>query len=199
MDNLRESKELPFFARNHSGKVDIKYGVNNDPTTWGLSELEMPINIETAKGFPLCEANVVYDGKGYHSVFGWIQTIYMDIKDVDQQSAFVDVGALFKESDMPFFSFGNLPTLFDAPCIKNVSNMDWTANAFLVMAGNIMMTKDVYYVIGFEWGYEIINEIPQIKPIKELKTEDWNAKTNFLNKEYVNWDFKKGYTAVHEK
>lgn len=163
--------------------MNIEYGINKEPNTLGFSELDLPFNEEVAKDFPVCEASVSYSGKGYHSVFGWIQTIDMDIKDDNQQSSFVDVGALFKEADMPFFSFGNLPTLFDAPCIKSVSNMSWTAKAFLVTVGNIMMTKDVYYVIGFEWGYEIINGTPQIKPIKELKMKDWNTKTEFLNKE----------------
>lgn len=54
----------------------------------------------------------------------------MDIKDDNQQSSFVDVGALFKAGDMLFFSFGKLLTLFDATCIKNVSNMNWTAQSF---------------------------------------------------------------------
>ncbi|MBD1221904.1 hypothetical protein [Virgibacillus halodenitrificans] len=199
MDYLGESKELAFSARNYSGKVNINYGINKEPIIWGFSELDLPFNVETAKGFPVCEANVSYIGKGYHSVFGWIQTIDMDIKDDNQQSSFVDVGALFKESDMPFFSFGNLPSLFDAPCIKGVRNMSWTAQAFLVTVGNVMMKKDVFYVIGFEWGYKIVDGIPHIKPIKELKMKDWNNKTDFLNKEYASWNFKKGNIAHLKK
>src|SRR5699024_104409 len=130
MDYFRESQEIEFSARNYSGKVNIKYGINKEPSIWGFSELNLPFHIETAENFQVCEASVSYDGLGYHSVFRWIQTIDMDIKDNNQQISFVDVGALFKEADMPFFSFGNLPTLFDAPCIKSVNNMSWTAQAF---------------------------------------------------------------------
>lgn len=191
MTKLKKNHELPFSVRGYSGKVKINYCINKEPTIWGFSELALPFNIETAKNFPICEATISYNGKGYHSVFGWIQTIDMDIKDSHQQSSFVDVGALFKEIDMPFFSFGNLPILFDAPCIKDVKNMSWTAQSFLVTIGDVMMTKDIYYVTGFEWGYDIIDGLPKAKPIKKLNVDNWNAKTSFLKKKYNNWNFKR--------
>lgn len=199
MEDLKEGKELEFLVRNYPGKVEIKYDINNEPNILGFSELNLPFNTETAKDFPVCKADVSYDGKGYYSVFGWIQTIDMYIRDDEQQTSFVDVGTLFKKSDMPFFSFGSCPTLFDAPCIKSVNNMNWTARAFLVTAGNIMQTKDIYYVTGFEWGYEIIKGVPHIKPIRELNVEDWNAKIELLKKEYSNWDFKRGDIAIQSE
>ncbi|MEW9677870.1 hypothetical protein ABRT01_17170 [Lentibacillus sp. L22] len=193
------SHELAFFTRNYSGKVNIKYGINKDPKFWGFLSLDLPFDIEIAKNFPVCEASVSYNGKGYNSVFGWIQTVDMDIKDDNYQSSFVDVGALFKGIDMPFFSFGNNPTLFDAPCMINVSNVNWTAQSFLVAVGNIIRTTNVYYVIGFEWGYEVIDDVPQIKPIKQLKMKDWNTKVDFLNREYSSWNFVKGNLSSSSK
>lgn len=190
MAQLNKNHELAFFVRGHSGKVNINYRINKEPSLWGFSELALPFSMEVAKNFPVCEATISYNGKGYHSMFGWIQIIDMGIKDSLQRSSFVDVGALFKEIDMPFFSFGNLPILFDAPCIKDVENMSWTAQSFLVTIGDVMMTKDIYYVTGFEWGYDIIDGLPQVKPIKKLNRDDWNAKTSFLKKKYDNWNFK---------
>ena len=194
MTKSKGNYEFPFFIRDYAGELKINYHVNKNPDIWGFSKLDLPFSIETAKGFPVCEATISYEGKGYHSVFGWIQTIEMDIKDEQQQSSFVDVGVLFKEIDMPFFSFGNLPILFDAPCIKNIQNMSWTAQSFLVTIGDVMMTKDIYYVTGFEWGYDIVDGLPNIKPIKKLNEDDWNKQTIFLNKEYNTWNFKRTNT-----
>lgn len=192
MDRVNRQLELPFLIRSQSDKVKIDYSINKDPIYWGFEHLNVSFDIEKAKGFPVCEAAVSYQGQGYHSVFGWIQVINMDIKDTNDQSSFVDIGALFKETDMPFFSFGNAPTFFDAPCSTDVANMNWTAQAFLVAVDGVVGTKTIKYVAGFKWGYKIADGEPQVNPVNAVTVQDWNTKVEFLNTEYPNWNFIKG-------
>lgn len=45
--------------------------------------------------------------------------------------------------------------------------MSWTAQSFLGTEGNVMMTKDIYFVTGFKCGYDIYNVFHQIKPIRK--------------------------------
>jgi len=75
---LPASLEIPFRLRDYDGLVTVSYGVDRDPAFWGFDTpglLYQPLDLELAKGFPVCEARIAYEGPGYHALMGWIQLI----------------------------------------------------------------------------------------------------------------------------
>jgi hypothetical protein len=96
--------------------VLIHYGANGDPTRWGYPLLGMSYPAELARGFPVIQAEVDYPAEGYAAILAWIQLVW--VKDLDggeptYQPA--DLAPQLLGLDMPYFSFGVRPVLFDAP------------------------------------------------------------------------------------
>lgn len=194
---------IPFTLRGYNGNVVVYYGVNDDPVKAGMDSIPgLDKVLDLTYGYPVIHARIQeYAGSGYRTFCGWLQVItsaYFDIQDgemVQTNKIFsVDIAPTFGESDVPFFSSGFMPELFDAPCLNlgNHTELSWTADAFLVSIPIKSRDEGITRLLGFRWGYRE-NNIPDQKPtpfsLEITDTQVWNAHLPFLQKQYPNWKF----------
>jgi hypothetical protein len=141
-----------FALHGRVGEVTVGYGVNDDPAHWGYPVLGLPYPDDVARGFPVVEARVEYEGGGYRAFMGWIQVVRYTAGDsplvviIDRPPAVLDV-------DVPFLTMGPCPTLFDAPSTI-WADTHWRADSFLVASPDAVMSKTVLPLFGFRWGYD---------------------------------------------
>lgn len=201
-DKVTES--IPFNLKGCNGQVSVYYGTNNDPKKVGFDSVPgLNFDIDRCRGYPVMHALIDnYGGSGYRTFCGWIQivtNIYLDSHNPEKakQETFVsmDVAPAFQEVDIPFVSYGNMPQIFDAPCLNigNYAELRWTADTFLTSIPTRSREEEVTWLLGFRWGY-IENDIPGAKPILlplEITTpQSWNKFLPYLKEQYGNWKFK---------
>jgi len=183
---------IPFHVRGKNGTVAVEYAVNRDPYHWGYGLISGPdhslleYSPDIAQGFPICRASIAFEGEGYNAIFGWIQIIrYHGI----ESGAFVDKPPQLAEADMPYMIWGPSPTFFDAPSTPQ-KGIIWTADAFLVMSPDALMTQVVQPVCGFHWGYTTQDEHPSILPLTPVDVDTWTQACAFLQAQYPHWTFR---------
>jgi len=195
---------IPFSLRGYSGEVAIYYGINNDPIKVGFDFLTgLNFNIDLSRGYPVIHARIErYEGSGYRTFCGWIQivtSVYLDSHEKEKvhtkTEVSVDVCPSFRESDIPFGSYGYFPQLFDAPChnLGEYAELYWTADTFLTTIPTRSRNEEISWLLGFRWGY-VENDVPDQKPILlPLEITDvqvWNSHIPYLRKEFKSWRFK---------
>ncbi|MBA3251897.1 MAG: hypothetical protein H0T66_16700 [Geodermatophilaceae bacterium] len=111
--------------------------------------------VEVSRGFPVVQAEVEHDAQGYGAVLAWIQVVHMFDLDTGESSAPVDLAPQLAGLDLPYLSFGVRPILFDAPSTTS-RNVDWDADAFLVVTPDGLMTRRIQPLVGFSWGYGFV-------------------------------------------
>jgi len=199
----RAAESIPFNLRGYDGKVAVYYGINDDPIKAGMDSIPgLDRVLDLTHGYPVIHARIQeYEGFGYRTFCGWLQVItsvYFDSQDgemVETNKIFsVDIAPTFGESDVPFFSSGFSPELFDAPCLNlgNHSELYWTADAFLTSIPIKSRDEGISRLLGFRWGYSE-NNIPDQKPtpfpLEITNAQVWNDHLPFLQEKYSNWKF----------
>jgi hypothetical protein len=181
---------IPFRLRGVDGNVVVAYRRNDDPERWGFQYLALPFDIGSARGFPVVEASVDYAAEGYAALLSWIQVVRMWIADASEPETICDVPPQMRGTGMPFFSFGVLPALFDAPVIIE-PRVKWRAVAFLTATPDVAMTKVIEQVCGFEWGYDVIEgNVSAVTPSVAGWDDRSAACSEVLVAEYPDWRFK---------
>lgn len=186
-----------FEWRGLTGSVNVECISNDDPSGYGCWARE-------AYGFPVCTASVRYPGRGYNSMFGWVQLV----RSTDNESAGerfeVDPFALFGDAHSPYCWYGTEPTLFDAPSRTDRAPMQWLAYSFLattpideMMDGN---PRRIVPLLGFEWGFDIGADAGreiELRPVAGIPSKAWEAQLPMLRSEYPSpfWTFADSFPA----
>jgi hypothetical protein len=183
---------LPFQVRGKNGTVAIEYEANRDPYSWGYGLITgsdrslLEYSPDIALSFPVCRAAVAFEGEGYNAMFGWIQIIRYQ---GTESGAFVDKPPQLAEVDMPYVAWGSSPTFFDAPSTSQ-KGIIWTADAFLVMSPDALMTKQTQPICGFHWGYTIQDGHTSILPLTPVDANAWVQACILLRGHYPRWTFE---------
>lgn len=182
--------ELRFQLRGRSGRVMVRYGLNENPEHWGYPLLGLDSSLaDMSRGFPVVQAEVNHDAQGYGAVLAWIQVVDMTDLVTGESSIIVDIAPQLEGLELPYFSFGVMPTLFDAPS-TTAREMDWTADAFLVACPDALMTRRVRPVCGFTWGYSVRGGKPRALDLRELDGVAWRDRRAFLAEQHPSWTFE---------
>lgn len=182
-DGLVHDLGLGFEARGVPGRVEIRVWENTDPDAVGTGP--------AATGFPVCEANVSIDLRGYHSLFGWVQLVGTQSPAHPARRFEVDPLQVFADLNVPFGFFGVLPTLFDAPSRRDHDQtLDWLAHTFLCMSPADPMDRAVRPLVAFHWGFRMHRGQIDIVAPDALPLSTWNNHLRVLRLAYPGWIFE---------
>jgi hypothetical protein len=196
---LPATLEIPFRLRDYDGLVTVSYGEERDPAFWGFDTpglLFQSLDLELAKGFPVCEARIAYEGPGYHALMGWIQFItHRDPAIGVEVEATVDLFPMLSDADSPFVVFGYAPTFFDAPANPDHGTLDWIADTFLAVCPDVVRTQTVAALLGFRWGYALRKAQATPLPLQALNLDAWELQRPLLHTHYPHWRFLPGFAT----
>lgn len=90
--------------------------------------------------------------------------------------------------------WGSEPTLIDAPNRDKTDpkweGYDWYARTFLTYDLKAAMQKMLVPILGFEWGFKIVNGEVLVKELRRLDLSAWNEHLDLLRGKYPGWEFK---------
>jgi hypothetical protein len=203
---LKAQKLVPFTLQGRQGRVAVYYGPNDDAVKAGfdtLSGIDFPI--ELCLGYPVMQAQIErYAGSGYRTLCGWIQIITRECyatADTErtnlQRSCSIDVLPAMHGAGVPWACFGNLPSLFDAPCrnLGDNAELTWIADTFLTTVPLRSRDAEICWLLGFRWGYREydtrVGKPVTLLPLESTDAQVWNDHLPFLRKEFGDWRFHK--------
>lgn len=199
MCNLIDTLEIPFTHYERNGLVKVNYKKITDPMETGLDAIPN-FNFMNSAGFPSMHAKICYEGTGIRSSFGWIQIItgYSQASPDTEVTIEYDVDAsdTMKKLGVPFYSYGNLPEIYDPPN-NNIGDrlwLKWIADSYLTTMPHRANNDLIQFIVGFRWGY-IEYEPKQNRPIEILPIQindasSWNKHLNLLRKEFNSWNYE---------
>jgi hypothetical protein len=175
--------DLAFDARGLRGSVSITVSENTSPTEIGCGS--------EAHGFPVCEAVVRSQLRGYNSLLGWVQLVGTRVPGSATVHRFeVDPLQIFEGLDMPFGFYGLHPTLFDAPSRRDRTiDLDWLAHTFLCVSPIRPMERAVEAVAAFRWGFTLVDRDVRIVDAQALPLDAWNDHLELLRAKHPTWRF----------
>jgi hypothetical protein len=182
---------VPFRWRDLCGSVTVEVRVNDKPRLVGFDLLRLPFDWSLSAGFPVVEASVDYEGRGYAAVMGWIQLIRYGGGDLEGQFTEVDQPPQLSDAGTPYCYWGVKPRFFDAPAMDR-RGVTWVAEAFLVASPDAVMTKAVRPLCGFRWGFATTTDPPALLPVEPTGPEAWPEARTVLRKRYPDWEFLPG-------
>ncbi len=189
--------KIPFSLHNNSGSVEVVLSENKDPEKLGYVTLfGKAARLDQTKSFPVINASVTYGGIGYNAMMGWIQILTYSKSSDKNPTIIVDHPPQMEDSNSPFCFWGPIPTLFDAPSMfntenKRARNVTWRADSFLVASPDALMSKIIFPVASFSWGYKTDgNGKVSISDLEDTKLRSWKANTSLLREKYPKWTFK---------
>ncbi|HZR40004.1 MAG TPA: hypothetical protein VFB12_07815 [Ktedonobacteraceae bacterium] len=179
---------IPFRLRGKNGTVTVEYGVNDDPLRWGYDLLNLAYPLSLVKGFPYCYASIAFEGEGYGALLGWIQLVEFG---GTEEEVIVDVAPQLMGTGFPYTYWGHAPTFFDAPSTvaSNHQGLIWTARTFLVASPDALMSRVVQPVCGFQWGYRLPDEQPELSSPMIIDARVWEPARSILQERYPTWEF----------
>jgi hypothetical protein len=190
-----------FSLRGREGHVTITYQANEDPEHWGYGILKLPWPSSLAKGLPVLKAQVSTSLEGYAAVMGWIQIVRIHVSESSTSlvpggekapagdHAWVDGPPQFRGLGVPFVSFGQCPTLFDAPA-STESDIRFVADSFLTVSPDALISRRSQACFGLRWGYSTRTGLkPELVPPSPLNASDWHQALPILEERYPDWSF----------
>lgn len=182
--------EMGFTARGGAGSVSVAAGVVTDAADLGFPLLGLGSRTaDAALGFPVIQASVNFDGRGYHRYFGWVQIVHQ-AGDGEQSHAEIDLPPVLAGTGAPFVVFGYQPTLFDAPANPHHPDGVWLAYSFLVAVPDLVISRTVEAVAGFKWGYQLADGRPSSLPVEATSRSAWRAHIPMLQDSFPDWSFR---------
>jgi hypothetical protein len=197
VDATPQVMTIPFVHRGSRGTVRVEYGINEDPERLGYGESVLGAGSppEMARGFPVVQASVAYEGLGYGAQFGWLQIVRYRIDDTGEEQTVLDVPPQLSESDCPYCAFGIRPTMFDAPGMAGVNDATWHADTLLVHTPNAVLSKDIRAICGFTWGFLVARSKATPSPLAAATEADWERDVVALRRDYPRWHFASSWGA----
>ncbi|HEX7197751.1 MAG TPA: hypothetical protein VF364_13075 [Candidatus Limnocylindria bacterium] len=144
-----------------------------------------------ARGFPICEATIDFEARGYAAFLGWVQLVRMGTSaEAGDHTWVTDPLELYEGLETPFGFYGLAPTLFDAPSRSDRSrDLDWYAESFLCVAPTAPMARDVEPVAGFSWGFLLANGELSIRTPERRSLATWSQHVPLLEARCPTWTF----------
>jgi hypothetical protein len=182
---IRESNTFPrmrlsFIRARLKGEVNAVIELVHDAAAVGK-----PAGTE---GFPSCQARVIYPGRGYNALFGWVQLVRSP--DFSGEQFALDPLRFFEDAPSPHCFYGICPTLFDAPSRDERDPLDWIAHSFLAPIDLFSDEREVRPLCGFSWGFDINTQgALTVKPTEALSAADWEQHLAYLSDRFPNWRF----------
>jgi len=186
---------IPFTHHGKAGQIEVHYKSNNDPVKTGFDILKnLNFELHESLGYPTMHAKIIdYQGTGYRTSFAWIQvvtTYCQSSEPIENKYIDVDVAPDLYNLGIPFYSFGNLPEIFDAPCHNIGSNLrlKWVADTFLTTMPDRSNNETISYLAGFKWGYvehRSTDNLPVvILPLEITDGASWNHCLELLRDQF---------------
>ena len=192
---------ISFTLRNGAGTVTVVCAANDDPVRFGYDLLDLPWPASLAQGLPVVEARVSSSLEGYAAVMAWIQVVRIHVSERSTSlvsggekapagdHAWVDGPPQLRGLGVPFVSFGQCPTLFDAPA-STESDIRFLADAFLTASPDALISRRSQPCAGFRWGYTTRKDRkPELLPFGVLGEREWRAALPILREAYPDWEF----------
>lgn len=173
---------LPFETRGHRGLISVRVVPNDDPWASGHQLVVPDLDAEAFRGFPICTAGLRYHGQGIEAIMGWIQVITRG-DDVT-----IDLVPNLSPVD-PFYTYGYLPTFFDAPANPDHPDGTWRASTFLVVVPDVIRSHVVEPLAAFSWGYNLHAGRPDLLDVTPLPARDWSGHQPLLQATHPTWTF----------
>jgi len=139
--------------------------------------------------FPVCEAVVDSDLRGYQSLLGWIQLVGTRNAPHTERRLEIDPLRIFQDLDLPFGFYGINPTLFDAPWrTYRDQYLDWLAHSFLCASPADPMDRAARPVAAFQWGFVLDHGAIELVSPAALPTAEWSKHRSLLMTAYPSWE-----------
>jgi hypothetical protein len=195
------TKRFPFQLRGATGSVTVSFRSNEDPERWGYGTLGLEWPIELAKGLPVFTASTESTLEGYAAIMGWVQIVRIDVLESSRQLAvgvdkapagrheWVDGPPQLRGLGVPFTSFGECPTLFDAPA-STESDTTFLADSFLTSSPDAVMSPASFPILGIRWGYSTRAGQPhELHEPTLLDESHWAEALPLLRETFPQWQF----------
>jgi hypothetical protein len=195
-------ERFPFLLRGAEGSVSVSFQANEDPERWGYGVLGLDWPSELAQGLPVLTARTEYALEGYEAVMGWVQVVRIDVLEssrplvdgVDKAPAghheWVDGPPQLRGLGVPFTSFGECPTLFDAPA-STESDTTFLADSWLTASPDALISRESFPILGLRWGYSTrAGQQHELREPTQLDEGDWAAALPLLRETFPDWQFR---------
>jgi hypothetical protein len=195
------SERFPFRLRGATGSVTVSFQPNEDPARWGYEALGLTWPSELAKGLPVLNARTECSLEGYAAIMGWVQIVRIDVLDSSQPLAdgvekapaghheWVDGPPQLRGLGVPFTSFGERPSLFDAPAATE-SDTDFFADSFLTASPDALISRESFPLLGLRWGYSTrAGEPHDLHEPTSLDGSHWAEALPLLRDAFPDWQF----------
>jgi hypothetical protein len=97
---------------------------------------------------------------------------------------------------VPWVVYGNLPSIYDAPCLNLGDNAEltWIADTFLTTVPLRSRAEEVRWLAGFRWGYREYDPASgkpvELLPLQVTGGRAWNDQLDFLRRAFGSWTFE---------
>jgi hypothetical protein len=194
-------KSFRFQLRGAPGRVAVSFQPNEDPDRWGYGTLGLAWPSELAKGLPVIRAQTECSLEGYAAMMGWIQIVRIHVLESSQPMAvgidkapaghheWVDGPPHLRGLGVPFTSFGECPTLFDAPA-STESDTTFVADSFLTTSPDALISRSSFPLLGIRWGYSTrAGQPPELHEPTLLDGSHWAEALPLLRETFPEWQF----------
>ena len=176
---------IDFRLNDHAGWVAVDLERNVDPLAFGGQEKD--------RDFPVCTATVVYSGRGYSALMGWVQFVRSSDNRSKGREFELDPLVFLGDLPHPFCWLGISPVLFDAPSRPSRDDLDWTARSYLCVPDDEGEGLEVRPLLGFSWGFRIEGGEVFHEPPQELEESAWDEHLGELRVDFPSWRFRPGF------
>jgi len=194
-------ERFPFRLRGAEGTVIVSFQANEDPEQWGYGALGLEWPTELAQGLPVLTARTEYALAGYAAVMGWVQIVRIEVHEASRPLApgvdqapfghheWVDGPPQLRGLGVPFASFGECPTLFDAPA-STESDTTFLADSWLTASPDALISRESCPVLGLRWGYSTrAGEPHELHEPTLLDESHWGEALPLLRETFPDWGF----------
>lgn len=189
---------IPFHHEHRDGTVAVRIRRVADATEAGFDVLpNLPFGPDAAVGYPSMSAALAYEGEGYRQLMGWVQIVHsvrswgdgrvVTASEVDRSPAWYDV-------DIPFFTFGYAPSIYDAPARNRngARHLDWRADTFLTTVPRRTRSEPIRRLASFRWGYtesDTETRPPALAVPEETTAAAWERSLGPLQQQFPQWSW----------
>jgi hypothetical protein len=195
--------EISFVLNGKRGRLAVEYKVNSDVDESGFDLLAGVFDPRIALGYPTMHGRfAAYEGSGYRTACGWIQVVrsafYGDLAADEPVARHTeaDLADYLSEGGVPFFAFGYLPDIYDAPAnnLREFARMSWQADTFLVTMPARWNEFTISCLAAYRWGYwdalvEGAHRV-ELMPLQVLDAAAWAAVVPLLAAEFPRFSFR---------
>jgi len=189
---------IPFVFRGIPNIIEVVYKVNESAAESGFDVLNLPFDPNLCVGYPVAHAYIKdMVSTGYRRTCGWIQLVKREyyssetLENPDENVLSVDTN----DSASIYIAHGCPAELYDAPCnnLNGNAKGKWTAYTYLVDMPSRMNGYKMYFLAGFQWGYEEAmvkgTLTVSMQDIKEIGKKQWEEHIPFMKEQYSQYDY----------